>query len=72
MDGSVAEAWLESKVMCFVLRGLDLQHEGPHRRSSAKGESSSMEEDTPTSVKHGCRSRFRGTVLGEVIVRGIC
>jgi hypothetical protein len=34
-----------------------------------------MEEDAPTSAKHGRRSRVRGTVrgmvLGEVIVRGI-
>jgi hypothetical protein len=44
-------------------------------RSSAKGERSSMVEDTPTSTKHGRQSRVMGTVrgmvLGEVIVIGI-
>jgi hypothetical protein len=54
---------------------ISTSNEGMHRRSSTKGECSSMEEDAPTSTKHGCQSRVRGTVQGmvsgEVIVRGI-
>jgi len=59
------------QVMCFALCNFDLHHEGPHRRSSAKGELSSIEKYAPTSAKHGrqihVRRMVRGTVTGEVI-----
>jgi hypothetical protein len=50
-------------------------HEGPHGGLSTEGECSSMVEDTPTPAEHGHRRRVmgtvRGTVLGEVSLRGI-
>jgi hypothetical protein len=47
--------------MCFVLHGYDLPHKGPHKRSSTKGEHSSMVDDTPTLPKHGHQSHVMGT-----------
>jgi hypothetical protein len=69
-ENSSTEAWLENKAMCFALHGNDLQHDDPHGGLQL-GERSSMVEDAPTSTKHGHLSRVRGTVPGEVIVKGI-
>jgi hypothetical protein len=58
-----------------VLHNFDLQHKGLYGHSLSKGECSSIEEDAPTSTKHGhrnhVRGKVRGRIPGEVIVRGI-
>jgi hypothetical protein len=57
---------MESKVLCFTLRGYSLQHEGPHGGLSTEGERSSMVEDTPPTIEHGHQRRFMGIVRGMV------
>jgi hypothetical protein len=45
---------------------LYLQHEGLHGDLSTKGEISSMEEESPTVIKHGSQRRVMGIVRGMI------
>jgi hypothetical protein len=66
VDGSVVEASLKIKAMCFALCDYNLHHEGPHGSLSTEGERSSMMEDAPTAIENGSRRRVMGTVQGMV------
>jgi hypothetical protein len=56
------DAWLENMAMCYALRKIHLQHEGPCGGISTEGERSSMMEDVPATIEHGSRSRVIGNV----------
>jgi hypothetical protein len=60
MDGAVAEAWLETMVMCFPLRNYTSNMKVLHGSLSVEGEHSYLVEDTPTTTEHGHRRHVMG------------